>query len=375
MVEDHDTSPRSTVSPCPDAYLRMLAEHAGLAVVSADANLRIRFWNGAAARMLGAAAEQMLGAAFLSVIPMDERDEAEQILRKALSNGEIGEFEFRYPGPQGNRRQLAAVISPVVDDEGAVVGVSACVRDITKRILLEEQLAQNRKMVSLGAMAGAIAHHFNNILGGVITSVDFALTSNDPAMQRRVLEKTAHALTRASELGDGLLTFAEGDFRAIDLADLTETLIEVVDAAEADLRSKNIEVEVRVEPIPITAVPAAQFKTVLNNLIHNAAQAMPNGGTLTVELQPIDDGYRIRVIDTGCGVSEALQDRIFEPFYSTRTSGAGDGVDTQAGLGLAVAHGILQVMGGRVTVNSTVGQGSTFEIILPTNPKLPVGRP
>ena len=374
MPEEQNNSGRDGALHCPDAYFRMLCQHTGVVVVATDADMQIRFWNQAATRMFGAAPNQMIGAALLSVIPQDDRAQAEQMFRRALSEGEIGGFEFCYRDAQGNRRQLAATVSPVVDDGGSILGTSACIRDITRRIILQEQLAQNRKMASLGAMAGALAHYFNNILGGVITSVDFALVSDAPLMQKRVLEKTAKALARASQLGDGLLTFAEGDLRTADLADLTETLIEVTDRMEAELKSSGIEMEVRVDPIPVTEVPGVQFRTVLNNVIDNAVDAMPNGGKLTIELRPIEGGYRVRVADTGCGVPEELMDRIFEPFYSTKSLGGTGGEDARSGLGLAVAHGILQVMGGGISVQSRAGEGSTFEITLPTAPRLPPSR-
>lgn len=349
----------------------MLCQHTGMTIIATDADLRIQFWNRAAARMFGAASEQMYGATLLSVIPQESRAHAEQVLRNALSDGAICEFEFCSPDAQGDRRKLAAVVSPIVNDEGTIIGVSASIRDITRRIVLQEQLAQNRKMASLGEMAGALAHYFNNILGGIITSIDFAMTSDAPAMQKRVLEQTATALARASELGDSLLTFAEGDFRTVDLADLTEILLETIEEAEPALRAAKIEMDVHTDSIPVTEVPGVQIKTVLNNLIDNAAEAMPDGGKLTVELSPIDGGYRIRVTDTGCGISEELLDRVFEPFYSGKSSDGPDDKHVGPGLGLAVVHGILHVMGGRISVESKIGEGSTFEVVLPTHPNLP----
>ncbi|MCK4657929.1 MAG: PAS domain S-box protein [Phycisphaerae bacterium] len=371
MSQKCDTDNQGSENRCSDAFFRMLCEHAGVAVVAAGADLRIRFWNRAAARMFGAAPERMLGTAFLSVISQEERAEAEQMLSQALSGGGIGEFEFCYRDAQGNRRRLAAVISPIVNDEGEIIGVSANIRDITRRVMLQEQVAQNRKMVSLGAMAGAMAHYFNNILGGVITSVDFALACDDPAMTNRVLGKTAHALARAAELGDSLLTFAEGDFRTADLADLTETFLETTEVLEIQLKGSGIELDVLLDPVPVTAVPGVQFKTVLKNVIRNAMEAMPDGGKLTLGLGPIEGGYLVSVRDTGYGVPEQLLDRIFEPFYSTKDCDGEGGESARPGLGLAVAHGIVQVMGGRITVESTVGEGAIFKITLPLNPKLP----
>ncbi|MCP4589675.1 MAG: PAS domain S-box protein [bacterium] len=371
MANEPDHSASADDSGCADAYLRMLCQHTGVAVVGTDADLRIQFWNRAASNLFGAAAEQMLGTSILSVIPADDRNQAECMLARALSKGEIGGFEFCYRDSQGEARQLAATVSPVVDDSGKVIGASACIRDITNRIILQEQVDRGKKMASMGAMAGAMAHYFNNILGGIITTVDFSLSSDHPAMQKRVLEKVATALARASQLSDSLLTFAEGDFRSADLADLTEVFLEVVHATETELGDSPIEFDAQATTIPVTAVPGPQFRTVLNNVIHNAIESMPDGGKLAVELGPTYDGYHVRVTDTGCGVSEELLDRVFEPFYSTKPVGRHESRLTRAGLGLAVAHGILQVMGGRISVRSRVGEGSTFTISLPATPRLP----
>lgn len=372
MDPETQISTQDPAVTCPDDFLRMLCHHAGVAVVGTDSALRIQFWNPAAARMFGAGAEQMTGVHVLSVVPQEDRAKADAMLQQALHQGEIGGFEFCSRDNQGHRRQLAATVSPVVDDEGVIIGTSACIRDITRRMLLEEKLAHNRKMASLGAMAGAMAHFFNNILGGVITSVDFALVSGDAALQQRALEKAAESLARAAALGDSLLTFAEGDFRTADLADLTETVIETASAVERELKGSKVKFEIHVDPIPVTPIPGVQFRTALNNVIHNAIEAMPDGGKLTIGLAPIENGYRVSVTDTGCGILKEELERIFEPFYSTKTGDAAGGASTRAGLGLAVAHGILQVLGGTISVQSTIGLGSTFEIRVPTKPKLPI---
>jgi two-component system, cell cycle sensor histidine kinase and response regulator CckA len=369
MAENCDHAAAAGASLGEDAYLRLLCQHTGVAVVATDPALRITFWNAAASRLFGAAAQPMLGTTLLSVIPQDSRAEAERMLQQSLTEGTIGGFEFCYRDGQGHRRYLAATISPVVNDAGVIIGTSACIRDITNRIVLTEQVARSRKMASLGAMAGAVAHYFNNILGGAITSVDFALASDNPTMQKRVLEQTAKALGRAASLSDGLLTFAEGDFHTADLADLTETFMGVTDVTEQELAGSNITMEVRAEAIPVTAVPSVQFRTALHNVIQNAIEAMPDGGRLTVALARTEDGFSVRVTDTGCGVPEELQDRIFEPLYSTKAE-----ADARPGLGLAVAHGIVQTMGGGITITSKVGEGSTFEIKLPIHPKLPAGK-
>lgn len=371
MTKHAEIPVQEALAKCPDDYLRSLCEHSGASVIGTDAGLCIQFWNQAAARMFGAQATQMLGAPLLSVIPQESRPQAEKMLWSALTAGTIGGFEFCLRDPQGRPRQLAASVAPVMNDEGVIVGASAVVRDITNRMVLQEQLARSRKMASLGQMAGTMAHYFNNILGGIVTSVDFALASDNPAMQKRVLEKTAKSLSRASHLLDSLLTFAEGDYKTADLADLTEIFLEVIEQVTPELEEANIALEVNTTAIAVTPVPGMQMKTVLSNLVHNAMEAMPEGGKLILTLGPADDGYAVRVSDTGCGLTEEQLERIFEPFYSTKSAVEEGEYVGRPGLGLAVAHGIVQVLGGRIVVQSREGVGSTFEVRLPAKAHLP----
>ncbi len=346
-----------------DVY-RLICEHAGLALVVTDLQLRIRLWNRSAGRVFGAAANQMIGTPVLSILPANKRAEVERSLLRAIEGHEVAEIEFDQRDPEGKPRHFAASIAPVVDQRNTTLGASVWVRDITKRTELFQEVAQGRKMVALGQMAGAVAHHFNNILGGMVTSVDFAVASNDPALHQRVLAQTGRSLARATHLVENLLAFAEGDRRSGDLADLTEVLLSALDAIEPELANARIRLEVRRRPVEVVEVPRKQMTTVILNLVRNAIDAMPDGGDLCVELGEAGGGCTLRFTDTGRGVAEENLDRIFEPFYSTKSC-PDDAADRAPGLGLAVAHGVIHEIGGRITVRSEVGKGTCFEIWLP----------
>jgi len=346
------------------AYFRQLCENVGVAVIAADTGLAIRFWNSAAGRMFGAAAERMIGTPITSILPQERRRTAERMLRSVLETRQTIEFEFQDRSVQGERRELAGVMAPVLAESGECVGASLCIRDITRRIVLQEEVHESRKMGALGEMAGAMAHHFNNILGGVITSVDYAKDSEDPAVQKRVLDQTAQALLRATNLVNGLLTFACGDKRADDLADFTEVVNELAGEVEQTIAVRNVEFTLVLPGLPVLPVPRLQVLTILRNLVKNAMDAMPDGGQLRIEVSLEEDRVVTSVSDSGCGLDEAARSRIFEPFWSTKNAlCGGQGVST--GLGLAIAHGLLQVIGGSITVSSQPGEGSCFKVALP----------
>ena len=345
-------------------YYRLLFEHAGMAMVATDAQFDIQSWNRATSRMFGAPAGRMVGTSLLTVIPKEGRDDAERALRDALERGVTSQFEFMHRDEKERPRQLAVTVSPIPDREGTRVGALACFRDITTRMRLAEELADHRKMASLGEMAGAMAHHFNNILGGIVTSVDYALATSDSDIRYRVLQKTAQALSRATRLVDSLLAFAEGDRRHADTGDLTETVISLADQIEPEMAERGVDLELEIDPIPPMPVYRKQVDTILLNLVENAVQAMADGGTLMIRLGPADNQVRLEVADSGCGMTEEEAARVFEPFYSGSRSGPGARRHRE-GLGLAVVHGIVQEMGGSITVTTAPGRGTTLRILFP----------
>ena len=353
-----------------DAFYRHLFEHAGVAMIATDPRLVIRAWNAAASRMFGASAERMVGTPLEAVVPQEQRARADGLFRRALHLGEISDLEFRYHDERGRRRELIVTISPIISRPGVRVGVSACIRDITRRIKLQTEVLEHRKMSSLGEMAGAFAHYFNNILGGIITSVDFARQSNNLLLKGRVLDQIGDALSRATDLIKGLLSFAEGDQEDEDLSDHTELVLALMDRIEPELTARNIEVVVDMPDkrnLPVLPVPRVQVETVLWNVIENAIDAMPDGGTLTVAVSVETREIVTRISDTGCGLEEEKLTRIFEPFWTTKGNLVG-GSTQVPGLGLAIAHGLLHFLGGHILATSEVGKGSSFVISLPREP-------
>jgi signal transduction histidine kinase len=237
-------------------------------------------------------------------------------------------------------------------------------RDISNRKRLAERLAASEKMASLGTLAGGVAHHFNNMVGGVTTAVDFALTHSDPAACRRALQMTAEAVSRISKLTQSLLSFAEQDPGRVDLADLTEVVLTFVHLIERPLAERMIGVDLELNPVPIVAVEANRMHQVLGNLLSNAEDVMPDGGTLRLAIGCDTHWVWLDFADTGPGIAPDHLPLVFEPFFTTKGLLAG-GDGGNPGLGLSVVHGIIMEMGGEIAATSEPGQGASFRIRFP----------
>lgn len=347
-----------------EAYFRQLCEHAGVALIGTDLDLNIRTWNMAAARMFGAAADRMIGTPILAVIPQERRETAEHMLRKAVSTAQTIQFEFEHRDDRGQRRELAGTIAPIISASGDSIGASLCIRDITRRIKLQNELSESRKMGALGELAGAIVHHFNNILGGVITSIDFAIASQDPRLTDRVLKQVTPALQRAAAILTGLQAFAVGDQRIDDLADFTEVINQIADATERSVEGTRIRFSLTTPKLPVIPIPRRPVSTILRNITQNAVEAMPDGGALSIHVA-LDRGAIVtRITDTGRGLTETEMSRVFEPFWSTKGRLTSTG-EEGTGLGLAVAHGLAHMIGGSIAVSSQLGRGSCFTVSIP----------
>ncbi|GMV97174.1 MAG: PAS domain S-box protein [Phycisphaerae bacterium] len=353
--------------PPDDAFFHNMCLHAGVALIATDAQLRIRFWNPAATRMLGGTAEGMAGRPIGDIVPEDRRELAERLCERTLNRGDVGEFEFDYRRPSGEALYLAVTLSPIVAADGRRVGVSVYLRDVTRRMELERSMAEAQKMSALGQMAGQVAHHFNSLLGGMIIALEYARNSDNPDLLCRAVDTTLSALTRACRLTQGLLAFAQGDRSQCALGDLSEVVGQFAADLSPKLAAAGIRLELDIEPVA-GCVPTQRIITVLEHLTANAREAMPDGGALRIELKalPGEPKAVLRVADTGCGIPAEHLPHVFEPFYTTKSGG--HDLENHAGLGLAVVHGIVKEMGGTVSLCSSLANGTVCSIVLPLSP-------
>jgi len=353
-------------NPPPEGFFRRLCQTAPPALIATDRAFRITSWNPAAARLLGFPAEAMLGRPLESAVPEDRRRVFRQLLDRLVRRRQTSQFEVRLRDSAGKTRNVLVVLWPIPGDSEALEGIAAWLVDETNRRQITRRLARAEKMASLGRLAGGVAHHFNNILAGVVTFVDFALSSGEPAAMRRALQITAEAAAKASKLAQSLLSFAQPDSHAPDLADLTEVVLTFAHLVERPLADRHVALQLDLQPIPVRAVESASMHRILRNLLANAEEAMPNGGTVRLGLRQRGSEVVLHFGDTGCGIRPDHLPLIFEPFFTTKGLLSG-GDRVNPGLGLSVMHGLVMQMGGRIDVRSEIGKGAEFDLVLPLN--------
>jgi len=359
MAEQTNLSPKASAD-----FYRLLCEHAAVAMIATDANFTVVTCNAMAGELLGIRGEELIGRSILQAVPENRRKLFDKLLQRTTVRRQTSEFEVALPDGSGLMRNLLVILSPVPGPSGESLGVAAWVVNETNRRKSSERLAQAEKMASLGTLAGGVAHHFNNILGGVATFVDFALTSGDTVTMKRALQMTAEATVRASKITQSLISFAESEGAKSDLADLTEVVLIFMHLVERPLAGRKIEIHADLHPVPIIEVQTNRMHQVLANLLSNAEDAMPNGGKITIAIDRAGSDVVVTFADTGTGIKPEHLPLIFEPFFTTKGLLAG-GNEANPGLGLSIVHGIILDMRGTIEAQSTVGQGTTFTIRLP----------
>ena len=397
---------------------KAILDSAGVSIISADADGRILSFNRAAERMLGWSAAEVVGRFNVSQF----HDAEELQARAAAINRETGlaitadsevfaataragkhdEREWTYITRSGERIPVQVSTTTLADGSGQFAGylcvgadLAARKKEEQARALLEAQLRQSQKMQAIGTLAGGIAHDFNNILSAIIGNAELLRMDLPPA---RAFQDSLASILKASErariLVRHILSFSrseEPDRQPMVLMPVITEALELIRASvpvTIDIQSDLQNTQLRV------LANATQIHQILMNLCANASQAMrgaPGRIELAKRVVQVDAAtaranpglhpgryIMVSVSDNGCGMDPQTLERIFEPFFTTKGPGEG------TGLGLAVVHGIMQSHGGAITVASTLGQGTTFQLYFPAiemvstaapeaNPTLPRG--
>lgn len=339
-------------------------EEAAVALLTVDRALNLTHANRAARELFDLKGEGWIGTSSLNLVPENRREIFERVFLHVLECNHEHRLFLNLRRPNQPASKVALNLRPLHGPDGLPIGISAWVLQANQRDTLDRELLRSVEMTALRELAGAVAHHFSNLLGGMLTSIDFALVSKDPTVHRRALERVGASASRAGELIRQLQVFARAQRKDTDLADLTEVLLFFGEAIEQDLATSHIRLDLEVQPVDVYAVPRQSMLEVLNRLASNAREAMKQGGVLRITLRQTERDAVVRIRDNGPGIPAELIDRIFEPFFTTKGELAG-GQGHNPGLGLAVVHGLISDMGGTASVQSTPGQGAVFEIRLP----------
>jgi two-component system cell cycle sensor histidine kinase/response regulator CckA len=348
---------------------------APIVFVGADRSTR---HNQAALELFGRDRAEMLELSFSAGAPWIPEDQVGlwADMRRMVAAGEaIRGQRMALLRPDGQRREVEGASIPIVSPDGSPGGVVTVMSDLTDRLHLEAQFRHAQKMEALGRLAGGVAHDFNNVLmaiGGYAAFVAGDLHDGRPPKVEHA-DQIVAATERAVELTARLTAFARREpvqVQTVDLADVIRGILPLIH----QLVPESIQVTTHLGPVPLATLDRSEFEQVIVNLVVNAADAMPDGGKLTIELDEVDlepDGSAshlgaisarhilVAVSDTGVGMDEATRLRIFEPFFTTK--GVGEGT----GLGLSMAFAAMERAGGRIWVYSEPGRGTTFKIYVP----------
>ncbi len=358
-MNDHAAAPTDLDA----AFFQRLYDGAGLAVFAIDTGGRILAWNPLAREVFERRAGQAAGRDVRLILPEQDRAQFDESLRELLATRDATEFRTRFDDDHACPTDYAVWLTPIFDEHGAIEAVAVWLNDITARTQLRRALRKRERLTQLGSLAGSVAHHYNNLLCSIATSLEFALNMNTMSAMRRVLRRTADAVARATKLTQQLLAFAQADYRASEEADLAEIVQDFVEQHRGSLADHGVRLRVELEPIPPLSLPREQMVLILDNLVTNAVEAMPEGGELTIALESRgDEAVALRIRDTGPGIPPENMEHLFEPFFTTKGELAA-GTTRRAGMGLAVVHGLVSEMHGQIHASNVPGGGAQLEIV------------
>jgi len=341
------------------------------AIVSKDLNGIVTSWNGGAERMFGYKVEEMIGKPITLVIPPELHQDEPMILNKIRRGERIEHFETVRIRKNGERIQVSLTISPVKDESGNVIGAAKIVRDITENKKIEDALRLNERLASVGRLAATIAHEINNPLEAVTNLLYLAKRDvADSSRVRRHLEMADHELTRVAHITRQTLGFYRDNASPASV-DISQVLDDLLFLYGKRLSARSVEIVKQYEgKIEINAL-AGEIRQVFSNLIANAIDAMPDGGSLIVRASNSHEwnnsnvpGARVIIADTGSGIEPAHKKRLFQPFFTTKK-------EVGTGLGLWITSGIVEKHGGSIRVRSRTEagrSGTAFSLFLPETP-------
>jgi signal transduction histidine kinase len=235
--------------------------------------------------------------------------------------------------------------------------------------LLRQQLAQAQRLTALGELVGTTTHEFNNVLMTILNYAKMGLRHKDTATRDKALDKILAAANRAAKITNGILAFARNRSQSLEPTDLARVIGDSMMLLEREMNKYRIRVETQIDSVPPAIANGNQIQQVLMNLLINARQAMPQGGTILIRLGFDSAAQMVELLvrDTGCGMSPDTMRRIFDPFFSTKSGPDASGKGG-TGLGLSMCRDIIEAHHGRIRVDSAVGKGTAFTIKLPAAP-------
>jgi signal transduction histidine kinase len=326
--------------------LRLLFAQVPVFIWTTDTELRVTELFGQATR---AAELTPIGSTLRERWGDDDPLGAVRLHERALAGESVAD-ESTHEG-----RTLRSIVEPLRDRDGAIVGVIGVALDVSEERARDAQLRRAQKLDALGQLAGGIAHDYNNMLLAIAGNLDLALASGPGPEVTRPLAAARAAVDRSTELTRRLLAFGRSEPTQPAPTDVAAVVRETA-ALLRPLLGARVGLELALEPTPPVLIDPVEVEQIVMNLAINARDAMPDGGTIAISVGPVADCVELVVADEGEGIPPEHQERLFEPFFTTRADGTG--------LGLATVYGIVTRTGGSIAVESEPGRGTRFRVRL-----------
>jgi len=359
-----------------DMRLAKLVEHAPIGIFRSTRAGKVLSVNAALVRMLGyATAAEVIDLDMARDVYADPAERQRLLDEHPYTDREYDEMEATWKRKDGTPLHVELLGRAVRSAAGTIESYETFVRDVTEQRRLQRELVQAQKMEAVGRLAGGIAHDFNNLLTAILGSAELALeTLPAGAPEREEVDEVRKAALRAADLTRQLLAFSRQQVIVPKVLNPND-VVGGMDKMLRRLLGEDVELRAALaSDLGVVKVDPSQLEQVVLNLAVNARDAMPDGGTLTIETQNIelDQQYvqghlsaqpgpyvMLAVSDTGVGMDAGTQARIFEPFFTTKEKGRG------TGLGLATVYGIVKQSGGWIWVYSEPGHGTAFKVYFP----------
>ncbi|MBW2219790.1 MAG: PAS domain S-box protein [Deltaproteobacteria bacterium] len=352
-------------------FLNKIVKSAPISIMAADLEGNIIIWNRAAERTLGYTANEVIGKMNITKIyPEGKAHEIMEVIRSA-DHGPVGTFPHQsvlYVRRDGKIIDGHLSAAMIYDDEGNEVSTVGSFVDLTERIEMEralsmtqEQLLQSEKLAAMGRLTSQIAHELNNPLFGIMNTLELLKTEIPPENKRRkLLDMSLSEIIRLADMLKKMLSFSRPEQEIKKPVNLNTILDEILLLYAKQFQENDIKIKTDfLEGLDEVIASTNQLRQVFLNMISNARDAMPKGGILNVSTSHQSKFVKILISDTGIGISKENIEHIFDSFFTTKDSVKG------VGLGLSVCYGFIKDHGGDIKVDSTVGKGTTFTILLP----------
>jgi PAS domain S-box-containing protein len=337
--------------------------HDGVAVIGAD--FKFKFVNRRLEEILGYAQDELVGMDFRNVLAEESKASVTDRYIKWAKKEEmtpVMEFSFLRKNKEIRHMEIS---NKEIRGPGGHLSFVALMKDITEKKKIEEQLIQNEKLRSLGEMASGVAHDFNNALAAILGNTQLLLYTAQDEETREAL-KTIEKVTKDSaqtvkRLQEFTRKRARQELFKLDVNSIVKDAVEITKPKwRNDAQGKGIHIEVlsSLGEVPSVVGDASELREVITNLIFNAVEAMPQGGTMEFRTFRKGGDVHIRISDTGIGMDEETRKKIFEPFFTTKPF-------SNTGLGLSMSYGIIKRFNGEIKIESKVGSGTAFSIVLP----------